>query len=154
MWKKWHVLEDISDSLLIGMLSLQNFSDVVLGNRNHLTSYASCMSKLISVDTIFVLLFPSELSGSTFVTSIDWWWRWLIDRRWCYLVERCRSNLVDLCLANRCARLVWTNSCCGSPWIFIWNSWIVVWDAVLLRKQVVCSIGQLKNISYVISRYL
>ncbi|CAG7885828.1 unnamed protein product [Brassica rapa] len=45
------------------------FPDVVLCDRYHLTSCASCVSTLISVDSIFVPLFPSELSGSIHVES-------------------------------------------------------------------------------------
>ncbi|WZY86810.1 hypothetical protein YC2023_033194 [Brassica napus] len=59
--------------------SFQYFPDVVLCDRYHLTSYASCVSTLISVDSILVPLFPSELSGSvlvesavpTFIPSVD-----------------------------------------------------------------------------------
>ncbi|KAF2533402.1 hypothetical protein F2Q70_00030515 [Brassica cretica] len=51
-------------SIDVALLASINGDVVASFSRDHLTSYAPCISRLISVDTIFVLLFPSELSGS------------------------------------------------------------------------------------------
>ncbi|WZY88526.1 hypothetical protein YC2023_045261 [Brassica napus] len=87
--------------------SFQYFPDVVLCDRYHLTSCASCVSTLISVDSIFVPLFSSELSGSihvesaapTFIASVDRRRIIHIDRRWCYPVDRCLRCTADRCLS-------------------------------------------------------
>ena len=108
--------------------------------------HISCISLIISVDSIFIFLFRVEFFGSKkaksssaeFWMSVDRWWDVNIGRR----SSRMSIILLELIVyATRCV-------------IDFFCTLLSCWDCALLHEEIVYSISHLKNVCSVLSGYL
>ena len=109
--------------------------------------YISGESLVISVDSILILLLivespsPKEIKGSTakLWTSVDRCWDVNVDRR---------SVRMSILLLEA---FIYATSCVIE---LLCNLLLVLWNVLLLHEEVVCSIGCLKDVCNILSRYV
>ena len=136
-WKTYVVV-------LISRSSFQKSSDIFVMNTNGVSIYISGVSLIISVDSILILLFPVESPGTQKIesSSAEFWPS--VDRCWDVNVDRWLSWMASPLLGA----FVYAANCVIRLFL------LVFWNVALMYEQVICSIGSLKDVCDVLSRYV
>ena len=109
--------------------------------------HITCISLIISVDSIFIFLLPVESPSSITVIGAFSKLGTSVDRCWVVNVDR-QSSMMSILLPET---IVYSTSCVIG---LVCNPLLMCWDGSLLHKEIFCSISHLKNVCNVLSGYM
>ena len=111
------------------------------------TNHISCTSLIISVDSILISLFRVEFPGTVKIKDPSAEFLTSVDRRWDVNVDRRLSGMVRPLFEA----FVYATRCVIELFCILM---LVFWNVALMYEQIFCSIGCLKDVCNIFSRYV